>query len=515
MTLTKRWFALAALFTFATALAVQTAAVRAADPDWWDATAMRGFRKNVPDFYQHQYNDTDPMWQPNGGWCREVALVDCLYTWKAQGYNGLLDDKITMKNDWLQQSCEEIKKVVGVEGVTGVNQLLKDRGHGQDEAVGTGLVFNQYAVDQTTGKVTYMSSEKDDMGKSVVKTRMVSAFDAYKQELKDGQDVMLRWSAERRMVDGMPLMYDPALWWTYSGKDPMGDPQYKGGSYAQGNYHYVTAAGVDCKTMEIFFADPDTNKGSGAGDAGWTGADGRKYKLPDDMNVPIPTRPADMTKDPNMLDNFYGSAKIGDDGFTVSEGRYKDVRMGAIETICPKKAAVTGRAPTDTGSTKSMLAVDTGIFNDIDSLIFYPTSYIDTSSLSGFSMSSPGDLWSPAIYRDPLSSNPLLALDPDGNTRKFGGVEFDLIPGLSNGFGPSDLGMAMFSTLLPFDGIDVMMRVAGTQNWLVQAVGADETIYGDQIPFVPEPPTWILTAVIALCFVPIRRRRPPDAGPRT
>jgi hypothetical protein len=161
------------------------------------------------------------------------------------------------------------------------------------------------------------------------------------------------------------------------------------------------------------------------------------------------------------------------------------------------------------------MELDTGIYNDIDSLIFYPTSYIDTSSLSSFMMTSPGDVWSPASYRDPLSLNPLLALDPDGNTRKFGGVEFDLIPGLSNGFGPLDRGISMFSTLLSFDSYDVMMRIAGTQDWLVQAVGADETIYGDQIPFVPEPPTVLLAVVTVLCLAPVRRLRRRDAGSRT
>jgi len=478
-----------------------------ADPDWWDAGNMRGFRKNIPDFYQHQYWGDIALWEKDGGWCRPTALLNCLYSWKVQGYNGLLDDDITKKNDWLLQSCIEIAGLLPVHGEQKVNDMLKDRGHGSDKGPGVGLVFNQYTVDQTTGMVTYKSSEKDPItGRSVEKNRMVSAFDAYKNELKDGQDVMIRWSAEKRQVGGMDLMYDPALWWTFSGQDSMGRPEYKGGSYADGNYHYVTGVGVDCKTMEIFFADPDSNKGSGAGDAGidWTkrpdpAVNGRKYKLPDDMNVPIPERPADMTKDPIDFEKFYGSAKIGADGFTVTDGRYKDIRIGAIETICPIKAAVQSSATTPEGKVTTTMSINPGIYNEIESIILYPNVPVDFSDLGAFSMISSGDVWLTSLLSPSLP-------DPDGNSRLLGGVRFDLDISLSDGFGPGDLGTAMLNTLSFFDGYDIMMLIAGTSDWLVQTVGADEILYGPQIYYVPEPGSWLLLIGAALPIIVKGRR---------
>jgi hypothetical protein len=437
-------------------------------PPWFDPERKRGFRPSVPDFYQHQYwwtnSETmmlDSDWENGGGWCRPTALIDCLYSWKVNGYGGLLTNDITMDNQWRLAACAEITKLANQMFTDGLSlqEILKRRGHGHDAGAGQGkgLDVTQYCVDPTTGKVSYKSSD------GLFKEATGSAFDIYKRELLDGQDVIITF---RRGTNA-----DPALWWDNS-------------------YHCVTGAGVDCDNRQIFIADPDSNKGSTREDAGWDtcGKDAcptapgdsppdlekRKYK-PTDAKVPVPERGDKPSDDPKEFSKYYGTIKIAADGMTVVESeRYTGVQIDKIETVCPLKAGPAGTG--GIAATPPFLTpfeLSAGPFNTVDAVILYPTALVDAGALPGSQLQDPsGDSWQ-ATYLAPGS------LDPEGNSRSYGGVRFNLMSG--SGLTPGELALATIGTQASFPGYDVLMHVKDSSMWLAQAIGTDEILFDEQV----------------------------------
>ena len=205
-------------------VSVAQAAGPGGGPDWFDPNTGRGFRKNIPDFYQHQYlcDNARQNWEvgkneTGGGWCRPTALANCLFSFKVTGYNGLLHNSpdINDPNKWLENACKAIEDLEKVT-IAGYQKYLDDRGHGEKACPGPGggLKFTQYVISPTTGKIYYKSSDGS------WKEKAGPAFDLYKKELLDGQDVLIRFAPGTNNAGAS------GRWW--------------------GNFHYVTGAGVDC-----------------------------------------------------------------------------------------------------------------------------------------------------------------------------------------------------------------------------------------------------------------------------
>src|SRR5262249_39585104 len=139
----------------------------------------------------------------------------------------------------------------------GVKQYLTAAGYGENRGVGPGrgLVFSQYYINQTTGTASYVSSYGRLFNTGV------NAFDLYSAAMLQGADVMVR------IGDTQP----------YSPPNPGAPPRFPlhwwaGPNIYGGNYHYLNGAGLDRANRIMYLADPDSNKGSGDADAGWTGA---------------------------------------------------------------------------------------------------------------------------------------------------------------------------------------------------------------------------------------------------
>jgi hypothetical protein len=439
---------------------------------------MEGYRENVADFYQHQYLGTDPAWEmytdPNGvmkigGWCRETAIANSLYSFVAQGFTGLLPDKVMDKNDWQQAICDGIKEINAamLNPAKGIQGYLADKGYGADSLVG--FKFTQYVV-IGSGETGYKSSDGS------IKLAG-DFFDVYQRELLAGQDVMV--------VLGRGTNTDADRWWS--------------------NYHYVTGVGFDAKNKKIYFADPDSNKGNTRNDAGWDftktdpDVNARKYD-PNDMDPPVPGPRANPTDDPPDKDKYYGTFMLGAGNKVSNDAvneRYKGVSIDTIETISPVISEKFFERLQEAGKWLTDFLVAAVPNQTVESIHLFPTSQVEPSLFSDTLIIDSGGLWDPT-YLLPGS------LDPWGNSRPYGGVSFNLVSGDGLHFGESPL-TATIGTVSPFLGFDVMVGLDDGTTYLTQAYGPIEDFLGPQLA-VPEPLGMTLL-LAGLAMAAARRRR--------
>jgi hypothetical protein len=450
------------LFFGALMVSVVQAAGPGGGPDWADPNTGRGFRPNLPDFYQHQYlcDNSRPNWEVRktgggGGWCAATALANCLYSFKVNGYNGLLHNSpnINDPNKWLDDACKAIEDMEKMRaGCFELQKYLEDRGHGEKGCPGPGggLKYTWYRVDGATGKLKYKSSDGTD------KEKAGPPFKFYKDELKDGQDVLLF------LTPGGNTATKPVRWWN--------------------NYHLVTGAGFDCGNTpgakpKIYFSDPDSNKGNDKANAGWhftwddAGVKTRKYD-PNDP-VPVPARGATPSDDPVDWEKFYACVELADpNGRRFGSGaddRYLHVDISGILTICPIKGAPKLKLP-DLEGIKKLFRFFTGLYSSIDGILIYPTG----ASVQPFTpvfpdtefVDSSGNTWGKTYVSPGL-------IDPDGNVRSGGGVFFHTAGALPPGF----FADASVVTDTDYENYDIMMRLAGSGSWedatwFVQAIGS-------------------------------------------
>ncbi len=446
-------------------------------PDWFDFVNGRGFRKDLPDFYQHQYwCEPNLAWEAGGGWCAPTAFANCMYSFKVNGYPNLLMNApdIDDPNEWLVQSCLAILELRPAIG--NIQGYLNGKGYGERECPdpngrGGGLKYTQYVVDQTNGNVTYTNAAGD------VLRRRGNAFSIYKKELKDGQDVLLRFAADPRRP-GLAADDFDCLWWS--------GPNFDGG-----NYHFVTGAGVDCGTdanpkMTVYFADPDSNKGNAKADSGWPNPADPNYlmkkaallarKYDGNDPIPIPARGVNMRADPVNFAQYYDCQEIAADGYTIeTAGKYHNVRIRRIDTICPVKAAPKPSTPTPSGPRRPFF-FDPGRFTEFDAILIYPIgadvvpfSLAPTADPNFFDPS--GDIWLRSYVPAGLP-------DPDGNIRSQSGVRFETSGALS----PGEMANGALVTNVDFNNYDVLVRAKGVPDpndaWYVQPIG------GPTDPFV-------------------------------
>ncbi|MCA9244095.1 MAG: hypothetical protein KDA32_09085 [Phycisphaerales bacterium] len=457
----------------------------AGTPNWFDFFSMRGFRKDLPDFYQHQYWCVVAGWEAAGGWCAPTAFANCLYSFKVNGYPNLLmtAPDIDDPNQWLLNSCLAILElrtpVFNINPAMAIQKYLDDKGYGEracpdPNGRGGGLKYTQYTVNQTNGNVTYVNAAGREM------RRRGNAFSIYKKELLDGQDVLIRLAADTRRV-GLAATDFECLWW-------------RGPNFDGGNYHFVTGAGVDCGTdanpkMLIYFADPDSNKGNAKADSGWpAGGDpndpnyiaakaallARQYDGNDP--IPIPDRAPNMRLDPVNFADYYDCQEVAADGYTIdTAGKYHNVRIRRIDTICPVKAAPKPSTPSTSGIRRPFL-FGAGRVTECDRILIYPIgaepvpfSPAPTTDPNFFDPS--GDVWLRSYVPAGLP-------DPDGNIRPEAGILFETAGSLA----PGEFASGAVLTDVDFDSFDVLVRAKNAPDpndaWYVQPIG------GPTVPFV-------------------------------
>jgi hypothetical protein len=464
----------------------------AALPPWYDAVNQTGYKTDVPDFYQHEFLAGNPGgvvgWEAFGGWCRPTALTDALYTFAANGYPNLLPAGFNTAAGWLNASGNAIAALQNVQG-QGINAFLGAAGYGwaKGPGVGKGLVFNQYTV-SATGALTYISST------GARRAYPGTAFDLIQKKMLTNQDVMIRLGDTNPHPNaGDPTPKFPLHWW--SGPNIFG-----------GNYHYVDAAGFDAVNNNLFFADPDSNKGSGDGNAGWNGrnnyatAAAIRY-VPGDP-VPVPARGPAITDPPVNAGNFYSSVSIAN-GFQFSSlDRYNGCRITAIESIAPviaaKRGGGGGAAPVTFGPASSGVAntldIESELEDNVDKVLVYPAG---TDPVTGGPDSLSGN--GASFTEHDLAAS---ALDPFGDTHENGGFEFDETGAL--GLEPDVVDTLALDTSTDFAGFDVFLHDAVTNSWSVEPIGAPEDTSVDTQ--VPEP-TGAFAIVIATATMIRRRRR--------
>jgi hypothetical protein len=287
------------------------------------------------------------------------------------------------------------------------------------------------------------------------------------------------------------VTFDSSLWWR--------GPNIDGGSY-----HYLTGTGIDVISRQVFFADPDSNKGNSRTDAGWNfsgtdaAVDARKYTAADSA-VPIPSRGVNLTDDPVAFDKFYGAITISADGYKITDSeRYHDVTIRRIETISPLVAGVVidGINRPNIGILSTLVAAS-GPNNTVDKVIFFPTSQVVADLAAESKFEDPNDMWSVAQYLIPDN------YDLFGNLRHYGGVEFDLLSGI--GLSPGEIANVVIGTKERFTDFDVFMHIKNcdSDDWLIQAIGAPELLSGNQQTIqqaIPEPTSLLLLVSGCLIF---------------
>jgi len=270
------------LILFAT-LAVATISTHA-QPGWFDQTAQAGFLNvkgfYAPDYYQHQgyVGDVTSDWESEQyfatsfpqvvatpGWCRQTAITDALAYWENNGYPGLVQPNTIVSGNpprWQAGYTNTILDLVSAMippraggPVIGLKGYLENK-YAADQAGPknwkTKLLFNEFFVNTQNGEVQTEDGEplKEEDGTST------TAFNTYARALLNGQSAILTLmtpSLSNPMVG--TNNFSPTLWWSF--------PTNGGG----GSFHAVAGAGVDLKNSQIFFADPDSNKGNKSADA--------------------------------------------------------------------------------------------------------------------------------------------------------------------------------------------------------------------------------------------------------
>jgi hypothetical protein len=469
---------------------------------------------NIPDFYQHQLYTGMSAWENAGasGWCRPAAIVDALYPWQVQAaYSGLFNNNITKTGIWLGAANTAIAGVAGTlnpGGLGEINNYLENAGVGPTAAIAgkPSLLSMWYRVDPTSGNVSVaLANHQFELVRKG--GALTTAFELYSDQMAQGRSTLVTLRATEVGQNG--------LWWSGSNNGALGP----------GNFHTVAGAGYDLATRSILFADPDSNKGNLAANAGWYRLNpdgtpdasdaGRKAAL--DTTQANRYTAADGAADPPLPGNkngagakytnsdLYGTAKLNANGYTVASsdagggekpatGRYTGLPITDIETISPTLSAIKGLIQQGVNKFQATFRIFGDLFSNVDEIKLFPNAALADNSFS-FSLAN----WSESQTN----------IDPFGYARPFGGE--DLLA--SSGTYLSGLGTEGDTTLdttFQFASFDIFLHDSLTGQWLVQSVGADSNQDTFQVGLVPEPASFISlgTGVLVLgLYAWVRHRR--------
>ncbi len=363
----------------------------AQDVPYLNPLTQRLWQRHVPDFYQHQKwgNDAatpllnDQDWQtvpvkvtlPDGsqnsfptpvGWARHTTTANAFYHWRRMGFGNMAPSGVLSNSTWLNAANSMVESV----SKTGSNiaSELSGRGHGLGEPLGQRLAYTLYEVEN--GELVYRSAT------------------GTKRPLRaNGQAIPIGLVAATEFAGGATVTaivnktgtgpFSSQLWW--------------------GNYHALTLAGIGLAQPQIFVADPDSNKGNADTNAGWSAqwpdesVNARKY-LPWNGSadvIPVPALGAGFpAADPVGFESTYMPLALGPDlrtidGAVESNGRYRNVQIGAIEVIRPLAAGTfLIFLPTD-GMLYHSFDIGNGVGQGgpIDELWLIPNAPLDTITL--------------------------------------------------------------------------------------------------------------------------------------
>jgi hypothetical protein len=450
---------------------------------------------NVPDFYQHQFWEKLPAggrpgWEAAGGWCRPTAITDALYPWKVQApYSGLFNDDITKTGKWLSASGDAIQAVNAFGW--NINGYLQSKNLGPAAAAAgkPSLTAMWFGVVGTTGQVVVnLAGGRTEV---VSKDRVPYSATTLYQVLQDhGRTSVL-------VLNQTPASRGNGLWWS--------------------NYHAVAGAGYDAAKQQILFADPDSNKGNLAANAGWwnltpTGSWDRSPGPNGGLAKAIARvqnnryTAADGNADPPLPGNkngqgvaytnsaLYGTITLDNKGrITASDGlkngvagvydtgRYVNTRLAMMAMISPTLAARTDFRPKG-GKWTSTFSFAGDINSRVDQIELFPTV-----PLADRDFTVPkGSGWEPVEVK----------ADPYDGDRPGGGLELIAESQGADLLSSGRIQGVMLDTDTLFSSFDVYYHDSLTDEWIVQSEGAnppDLPLY--QLQAVPEPTTWILLAL--------------------
>lgn len=442
-----------------------------AQPAWYHRTNRAGFQYNVPDFYQHQWVCADqPNWERGGGWCRQHAFLDTMWSWSNYGRPTLVNVGMRQANTWQPIYGFTIYSMTTPAGnPRSFTDWIRTQGYLAGVGPGRGLLLAQFDVDQATGNVSYVSAAG-----VVTPMPAYSAFGLYAALLLDEQAVILRFAADtdRELPPpaGEGITFDTRLWW-------------RGRNVDGGDYHNVTGAGVDRINRYIYFADPDSNKGNTNARAGWgacadpawvrrlngdpaTGLAPLRF-VAADVDPPAPGARANPTDDPDPARYYYHRVTISPPATgheVVSTDRYRFCRIRRVEAIGARRAEVV-----PTPSPNTTIEITNGPAATVIAIQLFPADGGVIAPDGPFNLSAPGSSW---VGRYMPPGEP----DPFGNPRG-GGVEFTT-PG-SGLVDPYTVATATIGTngvWGPFDILVLSVDDTEGQRWIPQVIDGVEKL---------------------------------------
>jgi hypothetical protein len=424
----------------------------------WYTDGVGGFNPNIPDFYQHQnwiFNGPSTGWEQGkdrGGWCYPTAYADVFYDLTKLGYTKLLSPSITDPAKWFDTAYNpanvansDISKVAGALLGHDPQDYLDANGHKATDPTAP-LLSNFFKV-KADGTVTGTTE---------------SVFNFVNEKVKAGDDFLLN------LLKGTT---NP--WWASS-------------------FHWLAGAGLDVKNSTVFVADPDSNKGSAAANAGWPNAATFPGALKSQAGDPIPIPPPNTPKigTPASYNTYYAGLTLDDKNKVTgdaADARYTGTVVNYVSTISAPKGKLASVTPVSGQGIETAVAVISGA-SAVDKVFIAPTSQVvNFNDLFSFTLA--GTTW----------STTLKSQDPFQNSLSFGGVEYDLTS-LGSGLTPGETALATLGTMSDFStsGYEIFLHFTGDPStlWDPEVIGpgargpADiETI---QPSPVPEPPTFVL-----------------------
>ena len=503
----------------------------------------------VPDFYQHQnwspasfvnglgqtqYTTfSSNGWEsstiaangPYQGWCAYTAYDDVIYDLQSQGYvfKNLADP--TAAANWYTATygaagkplVSNIAKVATIFGAgfpktTSMQTYLNANVNNAKQTDANGdtlgkLTSQTFLVNNATGLLQYWSYSKGAMANAQKSSD--TAFDFTNNMLKRGEDVMYLLTYGTNTVVNDPTTTN--FWWLN---------------------HAVAVSGISVANKSVYIADPDTNGGPAAANAGWIrNSPNFPGALATAANAALPV-PAlnsfdnnDATKFNSNYDRFtfanktYGQA-IAPTVTSADAPQFNNTFLSSVLVTGPSivnKITVAPRAGPTLANRAIRPAVPGGseetdltlqIPEDcsaIDGVLVEPSTQVVNPSSDPTAFSLVDDTHTASTWTDAEDTS-----DPFGNSMTLGSVEYDLAGGTD--LLPGDTVDVDLETTSDFSslGYDVLIHYQGdpSDEWTPEMIAGSEydpSDYpaGDDVP-TPEPGQ---LGVLALGGIAMMRRR--------
>jgi hypothetical protein len=532
----------------------------------WYANGVGGFIANtndptkaaasptVPDFYQHQnwipassvngsgqtvYNtNSSNGWEsstlaPNGswqGWCAYTAYADVIYDLQSQGYAfNILADPTNAAN-WYTATygpagkplTSNIAKIATIFGAgfpktTSMQTFLNANVNNQKQTDANGdalarLTSQTFLVNSATGLLQYWSYSKGTMvdGQKSSDT----AYDFTNNMLKRGEDVMYLLTYGTNTVVNDPTTVN--FWWAN---------------------HAVAVSGVSVANKSVYIADPDTNGGPAAANAGWIrNSPNFPGALASAANatLPVPALNSFDNNDPTKFNSNYDRFTFANQNYAAMNAppliaptvtspdapQFNNTFLSSVLVtgpsivnkikVAPRASASFARSairPATVGSdeeTDLTLQIPETC-SPIDEILVEPSTQTVNPSTDPTAFSLTDDTRTGSTWSDAEDTT-----DPFGNSMTLGSVEYDLAGGTA--LEPGDTVDVDLETTSDFSslGYDVLIHFQGDPSgeWTPEMIAGSEydpsDYPADDDAPMPEPS---VLGVLGLGGIAMTRRR--------